>query len=111
MAFRPEHEIHKRRFSRNLGVGLNVRLNEQGRLVGVDTGSDVLRCGGAGALTQFFRVLGNRDGVEVNNAIERIELVLHGDPVTQSTDVVSEVEGVARGLHSGENDGLSHEKS
>lgn len=24
MAFRPEHEIHKRRFSRNLGVGLSL---------------------------------------------------------------------------------------
>lgn len=24
MAFRPEHEIHKRRFSRNLGVGLTL---------------------------------------------------------------------------------------
>ena len=24
MTFRPEHEIHKRRFSRNLGVGLTL---------------------------------------------------------------------------------------
>jgi hypothetical protein len=24
MAFRPEHEMHKRRFSRNLGVGLTL---------------------------------------------------------------------------------------
>jgi hypothetical protein len=24
MAFRPEHELHKRRFSRNLGVGLTL---------------------------------------------------------------------------------------
>ena len=24
MSFRPEHEIHKRRFSRNLGVGLTL---------------------------------------------------------------------------------------
>ncbi len=24
MAFRPEHEIHKRRFGRNLGVGLTL---------------------------------------------------------------------------------------
>lgn len=24
MAFRPEHEIHRRRFSRNLGVGLTL---------------------------------------------------------------------------------------
>ena len=36
-------------------------------------------------------ILRNCDGVQVNHAIERIELVLHSDPVAQSANVVSQV--------------------
>ena len=52
MAFRPEHEIHKRRFSRNLGVGLTlaafialvfaltvVKVTEEGKMKRNEDGS------------------------------------------------------------------------
>jgi len=40
--------------------------------------------------------------VQIDDAIERVEIVLQRDPLTQGAEVVAEVEGIGRRLNAGE---------
>lgn len=52
MAFRPDHEIYKRRFGRNLGVGLLLAL-----FVGLVFGLSVVKVVSIGAVQGFDHVV------------------------------------------------------
>ncbi len=52
MSFRPDHEIYKRRFSRNLGVGLLLAL-----FVGLVFGLSVVKVVSIGAVQGFDHVV------------------------------------------------------
>ena len=52
MSFRPDHEIYKRRFGRNLGVGLLLAL-----FVGVVFGLSVVKVVSIGAVQGFDHVV------------------------------------------------------
>ncbi|MDG1282638.1 MAG: hypothetical protein P8O10_15165 [Pseudorhodobacter sp.] len=52
MAFREEHEIHKRRFGRNLGVGLTLAL-----FIGIVFGLTVVKVTSVGQMQGFDHVL------------------------------------------------------
>ena len=85
----------------HLGVLDHVALDEQGAPIGVEPGGQQVERGVVGPAPQFGRVDVERQGVEVDHAVERImgPLVLH--PVADGPQVVAEME-VAAGLDSGE---------
>ncbi len=79
----------------------HVALDEHRRHVGVE--ADGEEHGGEfhRALADDAGRLGDREGVQVDDAVERVTRVLAGHPVPQRSEVVPEVH-VARGLHAGQ---------
>jgi hypothetical protein len=52
MAFRPEHELHKRRFSRNLGLGLTLAA-----FIAIVFGLTIVKVSNGGMMQAFDHVL------------------------------------------------------
>ena len=84
-----------------LGVGGHVRLHVQRRLRGLDAGGDVLRRGATRLLAQVLGILGDGDRVQVDDREERVVSLLQVSPLEERPDVVADLEGVGRRLHSG----------
>mmetsp|Transcript_14616 Transcript_14616/g.61732 ORF Transcript_14616/g.61732 Transcript_14616/m.61732 type:complete len:347 (+) Transcript_14616:1728-2768(+) len=85
-----------------LGVRRHVRLDEDVGALGVQPGGEVDGRGRPGGLDKLLRVMSSGgDGVEVDDAVEGVELLLHLHPVFDRAEVVTEVDG-ARGLDAGE---------
>ncbi|GMA88234.1 hypothetical protein GCM10025868_34840 [Angustibacter aerolatus] len=82
-----------------LGVLRHVALHEQRGRRGVDAAGEVLRGGAPGALAQQLRVDVDGDGVQVDDAVERVVRLLQRDPLHQRPEVVAQVQRVAGGLH------------
>ena len=47
-------------------------------------------------------------GMQVDDTVVRVILLLQGDPLLERSDEVAEMERIVRGLHSREQDGLGH---
>ena len=67
-----------------------VGLNEDGALFRVNTAGQIQRQGVERRFTQRLRVLTNGDGVLVNDAIDAVVVILHVNPLTQRTHVVTD---------------------
>ena len=80
----------------------DVALDEERADVGVEAAGDQERGQVERRLAQLLRLLGDGDGVEVDDRVERVHLVLLRDPAADGPDVVAEVL-LARRLDSGEN--------
>ena len=72
----------------------------------VDPHRQVLRGRRERAAPKGFRILRDRDGVQVDDAEVGVELVLQAHPLLHRAQRVAEVQGVRRGLHAGEDDAL-----
>ena len=77
-------------------------------MLGVDARGDVLRGRAAGALAQLGRLLRHGDGVQVDDAEDRVVGGLHVAPLQQGTGVVAEVQAGGGGLHAREQAGEAH---
>ena len=77
----------------------HVALHEDRGPLGVDTAGEVLGGGTAGALAQPRGLDLDGDGVQVDDAVERVVGLLQPDPVDQRAEVVAEVQRVVRRLH------------
>jgi hypothetical protein len=80
-----------------LRVGGDVALHEDGGALGVDSGREEHRGEVEGRLAQRFRVVRNRDRVQVDDAEERLAQLLGGRILAKAAAVVAEVLR-ARGL-------------
>jgi hypothetical protein len=71
---------------------MDVALNKHSRNFGVKTHGE--EHGGQlnGGLTQDSGLLGNGEGMEVDNAVENIAVVLARDPIDQSAQMVAKVD-------------------
>jgi segregation and condensation protein A len=75
-----------------------VALGEDGCHVGVEANSEEHRGGTQGRGTNLARLVSDRQGMEINDSVERIGTVLTRDPVTQRSEVVAKVQ-IAGGLN------------
>ena len=91
-----------------LGVLRHVRLDENGALLGIDTDRQIEGGRVQTSLAQGSRVLASGDGVQVDDAVEAVELILHVDPLTQGPHVVADGQ-LTGGLRSAQYDWFSHE--
>ena len=89
---------------RQLGVLGDVALHEHRRHVGVETDGEEHRRQLHGALADDAGLVGHREGVEVDDAVEGVVLVLAADPLPQRPQVVAEVD-VTGGLHARQDTG------
>jgi hypothetical protein len=78
-----------------------MRLDEQGRSLGVDPAGEQEGARGDGPLAELVRGPGKGHGMEIHDAEERIVLVLLRHPVAHRPQVVAEVE-VTGGLDAAE---------
>src|SRR5699024_12859337 len=94
---------------RQLRVLRHVALHEQRGPLHVDAHRDQLSRRPVRTLAQRLRIVLDRDRVQVDDAVERLEVVLQGDPLPQSPYTVAEGELVGRRLdtrqHTGTHDG------
>src|SRR3569833_2590761 len=67
---------------------LDMRLNEDRRLLRVNAASQIELRDLAGTLTQFLRILRNGDRMQVNYAIVRIRFVLHVHKLLDRAEIV-----------------------
>ena len=93
---------HRRQQPGQLGVLADVALAEEDAALGIEPGGEQDRRGVVDALAQLGRVVGHRDRVQVDDAVDgRIAAVLAGDVLRDRPDVVAQVLA-ARGLDSRE---------
>ncbi len=89
---------------RQLAVLGHVALDEHRGDVGVEADGEEARRQLDGALADDAGLLGDGQGVEVDDAVERVHLVLGGGPSPQRPQVVAEVD-VTGGLHARQDTG------
>ena len=82
---------HRPEQPRPLGVLRHVALHEERAAVGLEAGAEQGRGGVEGVLGQRRRVVGHRDRVQVDDAVERLAQALVGDVVADRPDVVAEM--------------------
>ena len=75
-----------------LGVLGNVALHEDGGDIGVETHGEKGRSQFESALADDPGPVGDRQSVEIDDAVERVAFVLARDPVPQSTQIVPEMD-------------------
>ena len=78
-----------------------MRLHEDGGNVRINASRDIHGGAFARLLPQLGRILGDGDGVQIDDAIEAVVVMLHFDPLLQRAEVVADGE-VARGLDAGQ---------
>ncbi len=89
---------------RHLGVLGHMALHEQGAALRIETGGDQVERRLEGPPPELVGGDVQREGVEVDDAVERIVEVLIGHPVADGPDIVPQVK-VAAGLETGQNAG------
>ena len=87
---------HRAEQPAELGVLAHVGLAEEDRLRRIDPGSEQDRGRVVEALAELGRVVGDRDRVEVDDAIDRVAAVLSLDVLADRADVVAEVLAAGR---------------
>ena len=98
---------HGREQPRRLGMAGDVALQEERAAVGLEADREEQRRQVERAVVQILRVVVDRDRVQVDDAEERVALVLGRDVLAHRADVVADVFGT-RGLDAGENAHGSH---
>ena len=83
-----------------LGVRGHVRLYEQRRALGVNTGGQIQTQEFVASLSQRGRILTHRDRVHIREHEQAVVGVLHGHPVLERADIVAQRQR-ARGLNAG----------
>jgi len=83
-------------------MSTHLGLDEERRLLWVDSRSQEKSSQLQNLGPQDFRILGNSDRVEVDDAEEIVELRLRNYPLSDRSQIVPDV-NVARGLNTGEN--------
>ena len=84
------------------GVFRDVRLDENGRRIGVNTGSEINSGEIKRLLPETVRILGQRDRVKVDDAVKRLIIVLQRDPILECAEIVADMK-VTRRLCPAEN--------
>ena len=92
---------HRREQPAQLGVLGQVALAEEDASVGIEAGGEQGGRGVVDRLAQGRRLIGHRDRVQINHAVDRLATVLAGHVLGDGADVVAEVLS-ARGLDSRE---------
>ena len=95
LAERADAGEHPREFV----VAVNVALNEEVALFGIESASHVLREAGIGVFAEFGGNFRERDGVLVGYEEIAFVIILHGAPIAHCAEIVPEVEP-SRGLSS-----------
>ena len=72
-----------------LGVSGDVRLGELVTFFGIETASDVLGDALEHVAPKVGRLVGDGDGVHVDNAEIALEVVQHGGPISYRTQVIT----------------------
>ncbi|MNY35179.1 hypothetical protein D3C86_1695660 [compost metagenome] len=84
-----------------------MRLHKDGALLRIDAAGQIQRQRIQRSLAQFFRVLTYGDGVQIDDAVDAVVIVLQLDPLTQRTHVVANAQFAGR-LRAAKYDGLTH---
>jgi len=87
------------------GVRGDTALHEDRAARWIDAQCQVLRSGHEGATAQLLGILRERDRVQVDDAEIGVVLVLQTHPLLDRTQRVAEMQGIRRGLDTGEDDG------
>ena len=85
-----------------LAVLAHVALREHGGDIGVEPDGEEHRGESHGGVADDAGLLGDRERVEVDDAVEGVAFVLSADPVLQCAEVVAEMDVTGR-LHAGQN--------
>ncbi|MNP24080.1 hypothetical protein D3C76_1168220 [compost metagenome] len=72
-----------------LRVFRDVRLNEDGAFLRIDTAGQIQRKGVERRFTQLLRILAHGNGMLVNDAVDTVIVILHVHPLTQRTHIVA----------------------
>ena len=83
-------------------VLLNIRLDKDRRFLWVDSRREINSGKVEGFLTQRFRVLRQRDRVQIYDAVQRLVVVLQRDPILERTEIITDVKFPGR-LRTAEN--------
>ncbi len=83
---------------------VDVALHEDSRDVGVEPHGKQHRCQFDRLFPDDVRLVENRQGVQVDDPVEHVAVVLPGNPVDECPEMVPEVNGPG-GLDAGENAG------
>lgn len=89
---------------------VDVALNKHSRDIGVKTDSKQHCSQFQRLTTENPRCVGDGEGMEVDDAMEDVRLVLTGDPIAESSEVVPEVHDTC-GLYAREHPGHGAETS
>lgn len=84
-----------------------MRLHEDGAFFRIDTAGQVQRQRIQRGLAQFLGVLAHGDGMQIDDAVDAVVVVLHLHPLTQRTHVVADGQFAGR-LRAAKYDGLTH---
>ena len=91
-----------------LGVLVDVGLAEEDAALGIEPGGEQDRRRVVEELAQLGGVVGHRDRVQVDDAVDRLAAVLALDVLADRADVVAEVLAAGR-LDAGEDAGVGHD--
>ena len=92
------HALHD---PRQFGVFVYVALHENRRHIGVESDGEECRGELDGLSTDDARTFRDREGMEIDDPVEDVLVVLTGDPVGECAEIVPEVDG-SRRLDAGE---------
>ncbi len=93
---------------RELGVGIDLALDEEQTLFRIDPAGKEQREGVPSLFAQLRRLLIDGQGMKVGDEIRAVELVLHASPIADGADVIAQCENSGR-LNAAENDLFIHE--
>ncbi|MNH04982.1 hypothetical protein D3C79_642920 [compost metagenome] len=85
----------------------HMRLHEDGTFLWIDATGQVQRQRIQGGFTQLLCILTHGDGMQIDDAVDAIKLVLQLHPLAQRPHVVADSQFTGR-LRAAENDGLTH---
>ena len=81
-----------------LGVLAHGGLDENDRALGINAGGDISGGDFAAAAGQLFRIGSRGDGVQIDDAIDALVLILQRDKLLQRAEIIAEMQAVGR-LH------------
>src|SRR5690606_23565600 len=96
-AVQPAHARDAVEHPRKFRMARNLALVEDDRLVGIDTGGEIGTRDLADIVGQFGRILPQRDGVHVDDAIDARILILQRHETPDGAEIIAEMQ-VAGGL-------------
>ena len=74
-------------------MGGHLALNEHCGALGIQSASQVERRSAERVLSQASRIVGNRDGMQVNNTEKSVVILLQINPVADRAEPVAQMKG------------------